>query len=74
MAILAIEVPHVNALSTYLHVMLAHHGIEKAKSEYRSALSKTEKWLWVIPIHEPGHWTLVVRIHINTNYSCSLED
>lgn len=45
MAILAIEVPHVNALWTYLDVMLANHGIEKAKSEYPTALSKTEKWL-----------------------------
>ena len=71
MAIDEIGQLYANTLTKNLHVMLAHNGMDKAKSEYRSCLSKTERWPWVTPMHEPGHETLVVCTHTYTNYSCS---
>ena len=61
-AILAHEQQHVCALSTFLCVMIESHGPAVALREFRVALEDETRHLLLIPVHEPGHWTLLVRV------------
>ena len=64
---------NVCALSTYVYVMIANHGGAKARSEYGPVLRNPDHDMILMPIHEPGHWTLVeiVIITIQDSYYLS---